>query len=112
MPMVDVMDNQVLHNPVDLLQIDHHARVLVHRTANRHRELVVVAVVPGTCSEYLAIAGFVPLWLGQDVTGGKGQSSGHVDARWLVHIHMVNRSSGGLLPGCFGRSAWLAALQP
>src|SRR5216684_2521285 len=86
--MVDVMDHQVLHNPVDLLQIDHHARLRVHRSANSHLKFVVVAVVPGTRPEYLAIAGFVPLWLGKDVTGRKGQPSGHFDARWLVHAYM------------------------
>src|SRR5229473_724062 len=63
MPMVDIVDHQVLHNAVDLSQIDHHARVQIHRTANGHRKLVVVAVVPGTCPEYLAIAGLVPIRL-------------------------------------------------
>src|ERR1700687_6045883 len=52
-PMVDIMDDQVLHNPVDVLQIDHHARTQVNRSANGHLELVVVAVVPGTCPAYL-----------------------------------------------------------
>src|SRR6266478_6737537 len=85
--MVDVMNHQVLHNPVDLPQIDHHACVHVHRSADSHLDLVVVPVVPRTCPEYLAIAGLVPLWLGEDVTGRKGQPPGHVDARHLTHVY-------------------------
>src|SRR5712692_1799434 len=88
MAMVDVMDHQVLHNPVDLPQIDHHACIHVHRSANSHLDLVVVAVVPRTCPEHLAIASLVPLWPGKDVTGREGQSSGHVDTRHLTHVYV------------------------
>src|SRR5882672_10610379 len=88
MAMVDVVDHEVLHNPVDLPQIDHHARVDVHRSADSHLELVVVAVIAGTCPEYLAIAGLVPLWFGKDMTGRKGQSSSHADSVLLLHAYM------------------------
>src|ERR1700687_246689 len=88
MVMVDILDHQVLHNPIDLSQIDHHARVHVDGTAYSHLELVVVAVVPGTRPEHFAIAGLVPLLLDQDVTGRKGQSSRHGNARWLTHPQM------------------------
>ena len=33
MVMVDILDHQVFHNPIDLSQIDHHARVHVDGTA-------------------------------------------------------------------------------
>src|SRR5260370_13030806 len=86
--MVDVMDHQVLHNPVDLPPIDHHACIYVHRSADSDLDLVVVAVVPPTCPEHLAIASLVPLWLGKNVTGREGQSSGHVYTRQLTHLSM------------------------
>src|SRR6266852_2890491 len=87
--MVDVVDHQVLHNPVDVPQIDHHSRIHINRSTDSHLELVVVAVVSGTGPEYLAIAGRVPLWPGKDVTGRKGQSSGHVDTLGWAHVHTV-----------------------
>src|SRR5260370_25490093 len=86
--MVDVVDHQVLHNPVDLPQIDHHACIHVHGSADIGLDLVVVAMVPRTCPEHLAIASLVPLWLGEDVTGREGQSSGHVDTRQLTHVYL------------------------
>src|SRR4029077_14962526 len=87
--MVDIVDHQVLHNPVDLPQIDHHSCIHIHRSADSDLELVVVAVVPGTCPEHLAIASVVPLWLGEDVPGRKRQSSGHVDACGGSHVNTI-----------------------
>ncbi len=87
--MVDIADHQVLHNPVDLPQIDHHSRIHIHRSADSHLELVVVAVVPGTCPEHVAISGGVPLGPGEDVTGRKRQSSGQVDTLGRAHVHTV-----------------------
>src|SRR4029077_7440758 len=117
--MVDIVDHQVLHNPVDLPQVDHHSRIHIHRSADCDLELVVVAMVPRTCPEHLAIASGVPLWPGEDVTGCKRQSSGQADAlgrgpvntiesiqRWITsRLPPALRLAGGataslMLAGC------------
>src|SRR5260370_42234698 len=41
MAMSDVVDDEVLHNPVDLLQIDHHAQCHFNRSAHSHLRRVV-----------------------------------------------------------------------
>jgi hypothetical protein len=47
-----------------------------------------VAVIAGTCPEYLAISGLVPFWPGKDMTGRKRQSPAQADTLLLVHLYM------------------------
>src|ERR1700731_1269289 len=88
MAMVDVLDNQEFHNPVDLPQIDHHPGFFINGSADGYLELVVVAMVSRACPEHLAIAGLIPLRPDKNVSSRERQPPGHVDARQLAHPHM------------------------
>src|SRR5258708_10182088 len=102
MAMVDVLDNQEFHNPVDLPQIDHHPGCFINGSADRYLELVVVAVVSRACPEHLAVAGLVPLRPGKNVSSREGQPSRHVNSLQLIHTYMrkstVTRITSRLLP--------------
>ena len=88
MAMVDILDHQDFHNPVDLPQIDHHPGFFINGSADSYLELVVVAVVSRACPEHLAIAGLVPLRPHQNVPSRERQPSRHVYSRHLIHPYM------------------------
>jgi len=61
MPVVDRIDEVAAQGCVDLLEIDHHARLAVDRAPDRDLDDVVVPVVSGTGAEDLAVALLGPL---------------------------------------------------
>src|SRR5260370_38716143 len=93
MAMVDVLDDQDSHNPVDLPQVDHHPGFFINGSADSYLELVVVAMVSRACPEYLTIAGIVPLRLDKNGSSREGHPSRQADARWLIHPQMGKSTS-------------------
>src|SRR5216683_2420768 len=85
MPVVDRIDEVAAQGCVDLLEIDDHACLAVHRAAHSDLDDVVVPVVGGAGAEDLAVALIGPLRAAQSVCGRKRGPT--LDTNVLLHQH-------------------------
>ena len=79
---------------VDLLEIDHHARLAVDRAAHRDLDDVVVPVVGGAGAENLTVALVSPLGAAQSVCGRKRGSA--LDTDVFLHQTPLDKNAGRL----------------
>src|SRR5438874_4425465 len=84
---VDRVDEMAVKRSVNLLEVDDHAGLRVHRSADRHLDDVVMAVIGCARAEHLAIALFAPLRPAQDVR--RGERGAPLDTDLLSQINTL-----------------------